>query len=192
MAWYEDQPFVTEGFDNVTMMNVLQVWLPIQFHTNTVHPVHEQKLFAELSAAQKQQLVEPNSEVVVATHTLTAANRDVLRGELETYGGAGAGYFVSAVGIGMKIGLPAGWLASAATMAVKTLVGYLLRQAATTEKASFLAANLAVGGELRECWHTVGAGGGNTFLHRVMQYEVKVGAEKRQFVICSTRYALKP
>lgn len=191
MAWYEDQPIVTEGFDTTTMLNVLQVWLPINFHTGTVHPVHEQKLFVELTPQQKKMLGASTEEVVVSTYKLTAKNRDTLRNILDASADSELGFFSASIGVGLKIALPSGWVTSAVTLAVKTLVGYLLRDNATKHKASYLSANLAEGGKLCECWHIMDMGGGNVFFHRTIQYEVNAGTELRQFVICSTRYALK-
>lgn len=192
MAWYEEQPLVTEGIDTRPVLDMLQVWLPISFTTRTAYPIHQGKLYAELTAQQKQQLGKSTEEVVVATHTLTAGDRNALVGALADVADFDAGVFSAGIGAGMKIVLPSGWVASAASLAVKTLVGYLLRDDATRKKVSYLSANLAQGGQLRECWHTVDMGGGNVFFHRVIQYEVKSGAELRQFVLCSTRYALKP
>ncbi|CAB3704680.1 MULTISPECIES: hypothetical protein [Achromobacter] len=192
MAWYEDQPLVTEGIDTSTVINMLQVWLPIQFRTPTAYPPHQGKLYAELTAQQKQLLGKSTEEVVFATHTLTAGNRDALRSALTNVANFDAGVFSAGVGAGMKIVLPSGWVASAVSLAVKTLVGYLLRNDETKEKVSYLSANLAQGGLLRECWHTVDMGAGNVFFHRVIQYEVNSGTELRQFVLYSTRYALKP
>lgn len=190
MAWYQDQPVATEGFDTVQMMNVLQVWLPIAFSTPTVHPPAQQKLYAVLTAAQRAKLAPPSEAVVAAEYTLTAINRDTLKDILASNPGYGLGFFRAAIGPALRLVLPAGWLASAAAMSVKTLVGYLLRIGQTKESAAYLSANLAEGGVLRELWHQVELAPGNTYFYRVIQYEVHIGVETRQFVLLSTRYAL--
>lgn len=192
MAWYQDQPVETEGFDTLPMMNVLQVWLPITFSTPTVHPPAQQKLYASLTAAQRATLATPGEAVLAAEYTLTASNRDTLKSVLTQDPGFGLGFFRATIGPALRFLLPVGWIASAVSMSVKTLVGYLLNVDQTKESAAFLSANLAVGGVLRELWHTVDIAPGSTYFHRVIQYEVRIGMETRQFVLLSTRYALAP
>lgn len=192
MAWYEDQTTETEGFDSPTMMNVLQIWLPIRFQTRTVHPVAQQKLFADLTPAQRQSLGPGSEAVIMHRHILTTADRDALRGALQPSANSNVGMFSAAVGAGARIFLPSGWLTAALGLSVKTLVSYLLQNDATRERTSFLAANLSAGGELRECWHSVNLAPQQSFFYRVIEYEVKSGTELRHFVLQSTRYALRP
>lgn len=192
MAWYEDQTVVNEGFDTFAMMNLIQVWLPITFKTYATHPIGEQKLFVELTPAQIASLSEPSVATLAARYTLQASNRDTLRETLDNNSGIEMGFFQSALGGGLKFVLPAGWVGAALAQTVKTLVGYLLNHEGTKEDAAFLSAHLAVGGELRELWHKVNISAGKAYFYRVIQYEVKVGVETRQFVLLSTRYALKP
>jgi hypothetical protein len=192
MAWFHDQPVETEGFDTLQMMNVLQVWLPITFSTPTVHPPAEQKLYAVLTAAQRAKLATPGEAVLAAEYTLKANNRDTLKSVLNLDPGFGLGFFRATIGPALKFILPAGWVASAVAMSVKTLVGYLLDIDQTKESAAYLSANLAVGGVLRELWHTLEIAPGSIYFYRVIQYEVQIGKETRQFVLLSTRYALAP
>lgn len=192
MAWHEDQSVATEGFDTNQMLNVLQVWLPITFSTRTTHPPAKQKLYAKLTAAQRATLVAPDEARLAAEHTLKASNRDTLRNVLSTNPDFGLGFFEAALGPAMKIVLPTAWVATAISMTVKTLVGYLLQVNKTKKSADYVSANLSVGGILREFWHTVEVAPGNTYFYRVIQYEVNSGEEKRQFVLLSTRYALEP
>lgn len=192
MAWYQDQPVETEGFDTLQMMNVLQVWLPITFNTPTVHPPAQQKLYAALTAAQRAKLATPGEAVLAAEYTLKANNRDTLKSVLNLDPGFGLGFFRATIGPALRFVLPVGWVASAVAMSVKTLVGYLLDIDQTKESAAYLSANLAVGGVLRELWHTLEIAPGSTYFYRVIQYEVQIGQETRQFVLLSTRYALAP
>lgn len=192
MAWHEDQQLVIEGSDTLAMSQVLQVWLPITFRTHTIRPVAQQKLYVELRPEQRAQLPGPTEAFVAAEHLLTAANRDALRSTLRTNAGLGLGFFRAAMGPTMRLALPAGWVASATAFSVKTLAGYLLNIDEANESASFLAANLAEGGKLRELWHVLPVTLHQTYFFRVIQYEVRIGSEVRQFVLHSVRYALKP
>ncbi|MFV3291536.1 hypothetical protein ACNFBR_22705 [Pseudomonas sp. NY11955] len=192
MAWYDDQIFVNEGFDTVEMMNLIQVWLPITFKTHTIHPIGEQKLFVELTPQQIALLSDPGKAVLNAKYRLRALDRDTLQQTLDSYSTLDIGFFQGALGAGMKLVLPTGWVSAAIALTVKTLVGYLLNIEKTKKDAAFLSAHLAEGGELTELWHKINIAAGHAYFYRVIQYEVNMGAEIRQFILLSTRYAIKP
>ncbi|MGY2490073.1 hypothetical protein [Cupriavidus sp. CP313] len=192
MAWHEDETVAREGFDISSMTAALTVWLPITFQTGSSHPPAQDKFYAVLTPDQRSKLSTPSETVLAAEHTLTAANRDTLRDVLNLDTSFGFGFFRAGLGPSMKMILPAGWVAIAASLTVKTLVGYLLNVEKTKESATYLSANLATGGSLRELWHVVDVGPGKTYFYRDIQYEVQIGAERRQFVLLSWRYALAP
>lgn len=192
MSWHEDQPIVEEGFTTQALANTVQVWLPITFSTQTTHPIAEGKLYVQLNDVQRTLLSNSNEALVNATYTLTETNRAQIEGMLNEISDFDIAFFRAVIGAATKLLLPSGWVASAATQAVKTLVGFLLSQPDSKETAAYLAANLAVGGTLRELWNTVSIAPGQAYFFRNIQYEVNIGAETRQFVILSTRYSLAP
>jgi hypothetical protein len=192
MAWHEDQEFIREGYDYSSMIQIVEKLLPIIFKTQTVYPIGQGKLFVVLNASQRASLNSSGEAAQAAKFTLNADSVVALRGALDINQDAYVGYFKGALSAALKLILPGGWVAAAVSQTVKTLVGYLVVNQKTQETAAFLSASLEVGGELREMWHMVKISEGKSYFYREIQYEVKIGAVTRQFVIFSTRYALLP
>jgi hypothetical protein len=191
MKWYEDQEVVIEGLDISFVTNTIQVWLPITFSTGSIAPPHQNKLFVTLTGAQAALISDENSAVVVQNRVLTADDKNGLKLALNNIANFDVGTFVNIIAVAGKLILPAGWVGVAISYAVKSLVGFLLNQAALRMKVSELSALVEVGGVLSESWHKVQIATGQVFFYRTISYDVTVGTNKRTFVLQESRYAMK-